>query len=125
MQNTFLQSGNDSKWFSKKSFFKNRYVELETPPPFMAKTIFFHFDYLTPSLSQYPYHKYFNSNLEFSANMYSIQYLMKMFQTSIQFKKCGDSIQVNCQGIIDPGGTKRVPINCPKIATQKRRQNVF
>ena len=50
---------------------------------------------------------------------------MKMFQTSIQFKKCGDSIQVNCQGIIDPGGTKRVPINCPKIATQKRRQNVF
>ena len=28
------------------------YVELETPPPFMAKAILnFHFDFLTPSLS--------------------------------------------------------------------------
>ena len=40
----------------KKIIFQNRYVALETPsrhPPFMAKTILnFHFDYLTPSLSQ-------------------------------------------------------------------------
>ena len=31
MQNTFSQSGNDSKWFLKKIIFQNRYVELETP----------------------------------------------------------------------------------------------
>ena len=52
MQNTFSQSGNDSKWFLKKSFFQNMNVELETPPTFMEKTILnFHFDYLTPSLT--------------------------------------------------------------------------
>ena len=35
----------------KKIIFQNRYVEHETPPPFMAKNILnFHFDYLTPSL---------------------------------------------------------------------------
>ena len=37
MQNTISQSGNDSKWFLKKIIFQNRYVELETPPPFMEK----------------------------------------------------------------------------------------
>ena len=31
MQNTFSQSGNDSKWF-KKNHFQKRYVALETPP---------------------------------------------------------------------------------------------
>ena len=36
----------------KKIIFQNRYVELETPPPFMAKTILnFHFDYWNPSLT--------------------------------------------------------------------------
>ena len=35
----------------KKIIFQNRYVALETPPPFMANTILnFHFDYLNPSL---------------------------------------------------------------------------
>ena len=35
----------------KKIIFQNRYVELETPPPFMAKTILnFHFDYLKTRL---------------------------------------------------------------------------
>ena len=35
----------------KKIIFQNRYVELETSPPFMEKTILnFHFDHLTPSL---------------------------------------------------------------------------
>ena len=35
MQNTFSQSGNDSKWFLTKIIFQNRYVALETPsrPP--------------------------------------------------------------------------------------------
>ena len=52
MQNTFSQSGNDSKWFLKKTIFQNRYVELETPPPFMEKTILnFHFDDLNTCLS--------------------------------------------------------------------------
>ena len=38
--------------FFKKIIFQNRYVALETPPPFMAKTILnFHFDYLNPSLN--------------------------------------------------------------------------
>ena len=32
MQNTFSQSGNDSKWFLRKIIFQNRYVALETPP---------------------------------------------------------------------------------------------
>ena len=32
MQNTFSQSGNDSKWFLTKSIFQNTYVALETPP---------------------------------------------------------------------------------------------
>ena len=37
----------------QKIIFQNRYVELETLPPFMAKTILnFHFDYLKPSLIQ-------------------------------------------------------------------------
>ena len=31
MQNTFSQSGNDSKWFLTKIIFQNRYVALETP----------------------------------------------------------------------------------------------
>ena len=36
----------------KKIIFQNRYVELETPPPFMEKNILnFHFDYLNTSLS--------------------------------------------------------------------------
>ena len=54
MQNTFSQSGNDSKWFLTKIIFQNRYVALETgldPPPFMANAIFnFHFDFLNTSL---------------------------------------------------------------------------
>ena len=54
MQNTFSQSGNDSKWFLKNIIFQNRYVALETPsrpPPFMANAILnFHFDYWHTSL---------------------------------------------------------------------------
>ena len=55
MQNTFSQSGNDSKWFLTKIIFQNRYVALETPsrprPPFIANAILnFHFDYWHPSL---------------------------------------------------------------------------
>ena len=54
MQNTFSQSGNDSKWFSKKSFFRIGMWHSRPPrdpPPFMANTILnFHFDYLNPSL---------------------------------------------------------------------------
>ena len=39
----------------KKNIFQNRYVELETPAPFMEKTILnFLFDYLNPRL---PYHQ--------------------------------------------------------------------
>ena len=40
MQNTFSQSGNDSKWFLPKIIFQNRYVALETPsrpPPLHGK----------------------------------------------------------------------------------------
>ena len=55
MQNTFSQSGNDSKWFLKKSFFKIGMWHSRTPrdpPPFMANAILnFHFDFLTPSLT--------------------------------------------------------------------------
>ena len=57
MQNTFSQSGNASKWFLKKSFFRigiwdSRPLR-DPPPPIHGKTILnFHFDYLTPSLSQ-------------------------------------------------------------------------
>ena len=55
MQNTFSQSGNDSKWFLKKSFFKIGKWHSRPPrdpPPFMANAILnFHFDYLTPSLN--------------------------------------------------------------------------
>ena len=55
MQNTFSQSGNDSKWFLTKIIFQNRYVALKTPsrpPPFMANAILnFHFDFLNPSLT--------------------------------------------------------------------------
>ena len=56
MQNTFSQSGNDSKWFLKKSFFKIGKWHSRPPrdpPPFMANAILnFHFDFLTPSLIQ-------------------------------------------------------------------------
>ena len=55
MQNTFSQSGNDSKWFLKKSFFKIGKWQTRPPrdpPPFMANAILnFHFDFLNPSLS--------------------------------------------------------------------------
>ena len=54
MQNTFSQSGNDSKWFLKKSFFKIGKWHSRPPrdpPPFMANAILnFHFDFLKPSL---------------------------------------------------------------------------
>ena len=40
----------------KKIIFQNSYVELETPPPFMEKTILnFHFDYLNSSLIGRPH----------------------------------------------------------------------
>ena len=57
MQNTFSQSGNDSKRFLTKIIFQNRYVALETPSrpplPFMANAILnFHFDFLNTSLMQ-------------------------------------------------------------------------
>ena len=54
MQNTFSQSGNDSKWFLKKIIFQNSLMANETPsrpPPFMANAILnFHFDFPHPSL---------------------------------------------------------------------------
>ena len=69
MQNTFSQSGNDSKWFLKKTFFKIGMWHSRPPrdpPPFMANAILnFHFDYLTTSLSVYraKYKKsYYNYN---------------------------------------------------------------
>ena len=46
MQNTFSQSGNDSKWFLKKSFS----IEVETPPLHGKIHLKFPFDYLHPSL---------------------------------------------------------------------------
>ena len=51
----FSQSGNDSKWFLKKSFFKigmwHSRPPRDPPPPFMGNTILnFHFDYWHPSL---------------------------------------------------------------------------
>ena len=57
MQNTFSQSGNDSKWFLKKSFFKIAKWQTrpprDPPTPFMANAILnFHFDYPHPSLSR-------------------------------------------------------------------------
>ena len=55
MQNTFSQSGNDSKWFSRKSFFKIGIWHSRPPrdpPPFMVNTILnFHFDYWHTSLN--------------------------------------------------------------------------
>merc|ERR1712209_68790 len=55
VQNTFSQSGNDSKWFLKKSFFKIGMWHLRPPrdpPPFMANAILnFHFDYWHTSLN--------------------------------------------------------------------------
>ena len=54
MQNTFSQSGNDSKWFSKKSYFRIGMWHSRPPrdpPPFMANAILnFYFDFLTTSL---------------------------------------------------------------------------
>ena len=59
MQNTFSQSGNDSKWFLKQFIFQNSYVALETPsrpPPLHGKCHlkfpFWFFDYL-PYLEQF------------------------------------------------------------------------
>ena len=47
MQNTFSQSGNDSKWFLKKSFFR-----ISMCNPLHGKIhLKFPFDYLHPSLS--------------------------------------------------------------------------
>ena len=41
MQNTFSQSGNNSKWFLKKSFFRiGMWYSRPPPPPFMEKNIF-------------------------------------------------------------------------------------
>ena len=52
MQNTFSQSGNDSKWFPKKSFFRISMWNSRPPPPSWKKTILnFHFDYRNPSLA--------------------------------------------------------------------------
>ena len=80
MQNTFSQSGNDSKWFLIKIIFQNRYMALETPSrpplPFMANAILnFHFDFLHPSLTgnllcmstqfhyfSFPYLSFFETN---------------------------------------------------------------
>ena len=56
MQNTFSQSGNDSKWFLKKLFFKigmwHSRPPRDPPPPSMANAILnFHFDFLHTSLT--------------------------------------------------------------------------
>ena len=51
MQNTFSQSGNDSKWFLKNIIFQNR-VWNSRPPPLYGKNILnFLFDYWINSLS--------------------------------------------------------------------------
>ena len=64
MQNTFSQSGNNSKWFFKKIIFQNTYVEIVThPPSIMEKSILnFHFDYLTTSLYYFADFKNNNNN---------------------------------------------------------------
>ena len=59
MQNTFSQSGNDSEWFLKKSFFKigmwHSRPPRDPPLPFMANAILnFHVDYWHTSLSSSP-----------------------------------------------------------------------
>ena len=51
MQNTFAQSGNDSKCFFKKNHLSEFVCGTQDPPPFMEKSILnFHFDYLIISL---------------------------------------------------------------------------
>ena len=56
MQNTFSQSGNYFKWFSKKSFFRIGMWNLRLPTPFIEKTILnFHFDYLIIRLRQFTF----------------------------------------------------------------------
>ena len=71
MQNTFSQSGNDSKWFLKKSFFKIGKWHPRPPrdpPPFMANAILnFHFDYLTTSLRDIAY---MYIRMKFNANSF-------------------------------------------------------
>ena len=65
MQNKLSQSGNDSKWFSKKSFFRIG-IWNSRPPPFMEKNILsFHFDYLTTPLIGKPKKKIFSIFLLF------------------------------------------------------------
>ena len=49
----------------QKIIFQNRYVELETPPPFMEKTILnFHFDYSNPSLKYHVHCSCYQSTLQ-------------------------------------------------------------
>ena len=106
MQNTFSQSGNDSKWFLKKIIFQNRYVALETPSrpppsPFMANAILnFHFDYWHPSLRLSQPQKNWQSRKYFSKRGQLIFGLKKLLKKSwhpyfsssyIDYKLCGQS----------------------------------
>ena len=73
MQNTFSQSGNDSKWFSKKSFFRIGMWN-SRPPPFMANTILnFHFDYWNTSLSC-------SNRLQFELMMFAINFAITVMR---------------------------------------------
>ena len=101
MQNTFSQSGNDSKWFLTKIIFQNSLMANETPsrpppPPFMANTILnFHFDYLHPSLSEWVYigmkmiALWSNRNCMRSANLNIFYIWVESWQHVHSIWKCG------------------------------------
>ena len=89
MQNTFSQSGNDSKWFLKKIIFQNRYVALETPsrpPPLHGKN---HLKFPFWSLEPFP------KGLSFGHMFVISHYVFALPQWYIRLKNNSDFLKLD------------------------------
>ena len=83
MQNTFSQSGNDSKWFLTKIIFQNRYVAIETPsrpPPLHGKS---HLKFPFWLFEPLPYYACDNPMMQFLGALKRV-----IFHTGLIFHQC-------------------------------------
>ena len=104
MQNTFSQSGNDFKWFSKKSFFRIGMWNSRPPPPFMEKKLLnFHFDYLIIRLRD-PRKRKIWASLNFSACIFLSPFFANFCYVRwlILFARCRTQQSPPVVNVMDP-----------------------
>ena len=98
MQNTFSQSGNDSKWFSEKSFFRIGMWNSRPPPPFMEKN-HLKFPFWLIEYSPYIAHKNYDASIMMSLTHYYNQILSNTNQC-YQIQLDSQTLSESCQYVI-------------------------